>query len=100
MEGTIMSDKTSNQLESDMQAQVESFLSNVDADYHQDWSEPAGFAVLFVRDELEHSKQGIRRAIREAAKQYEIRMRNVYAENVRQHLNELEDLQEEYEEIF
>ena len=58
-----MSNKTSNQPESDMQTRVENFLSNVDADYHWDWSEPAGFAVLFVRDELEHSKNGIRRAI-------------------------------------
>ena len=100
MEGTIMSDKTSTQPKSDMKIRVENFLSNVDADYHRDWSEPAGFAVLIVRDGLEHSKKGIKGAIREAAKQYEFRMRNVYAENVRQHLNELEDLQEEYEEIF
>lgn len=95
-----MSDKTSTQPKSDMKIRVENFLSNVDADYHRDWSEPAGFAVLIVRDELEHSKKGIKGAIREAAKQYEFRMRKVYAENVRQHLNELEDLQEEYEEIF
>ena len=95
-----MSDEKNNQPADDIQAKVEEFLSNVDADYHQIWSEPNGFAVLFVRDELEHSKKGINRAIREAAKQYETRMRDVYAENVRQHLNELEDLQEEYEAIF
>ena len=95
-----MSDKISTQPKSDMKIRVENFLSNVDANYHRDWSEPAGFAVLIVRDGLEHSKKGIKGAIREAAKQYEFRMRNVYAENVRQHLNELEDLQEEYEEIF
>jgi len=95
-----MSDKISTQPKSDMKIRVENFLSNVDANYHRDWSEPAGFAVLIVRDELEHSKKGIKGAIREAAKQYEFRMRNVYAENVHQHLNELEDLQVEYEEIF
>lgn len=95
-----MSDKISTQPKSDMKIRVENFLSNVDANCHRDWSEPAGFAVLIVRDGLEHSKKGIKGAIREAAKQYEFRMRNVYAENVRQHLNELEDLQEEYEEIF
>ena len=95
-----MSDEKKNLSAENMQTRVDAFLSNVDADYHQIWSEPNGFAVLFVRDELEHSKKGINRAIREAAKQYETRMRDVYAENVRQHLNELEDLQEEYESIF
>ena len=95
-----MSNEKNKQIAESMKKKLEAFLSNVDADYHHDWSEPRGFAVLFVRDELEHSKKGINRAIREAAKQYESRMRDVYAENVRQHLNKLEDLQEEYEAIF
>ncbi|WP_029542209.1 hypothetical protein [Selenomonas sp. AB3002] len=95
-----MSVEKNNQSAESIQTRGEAFLTNVDADYHQNWSEPSCITVLFVRDELEHSKKDINRAIREAAKQYETRMRDAYAENVRQHLNELEDLQEEYEAIF
>lgn len=82
----------------ELRATIEQFLENINESYLTDWK--GNPPILFIQDSFLTEKSKIKAAIRDAAIEYEGILRDSFTEGVDERLQTLQELQEEYDDIF